>query len=119
MANSTRKPLAAALGAAFLATAIAPLASAEVNPFTANPLSSGYDLANYAHHGEEGKCGGDKKADKEGKCGEGKCGADKKADKEGKCGGDKKADKEGKCGGDKKADKEGKCGEGKCGGDKK
>lgn len=116
MANSTKKPLAAALGAAFLASAIAPVASAEVNPFTANTLSSGYDLANYAHHGEEGKCGegkcgGDKKAEKEGKCGEGKCGGDKKAEKEGKCG-------EGKCGGDKKADKEGKCGEGKCGGDK-
>ena len=100
MANPTKKPLAAALGAAFLATAIAPMASAEVNPFAATPLSSGYDLANYAHHAEEGKCG------------EGKCGGDKKAKKEGKCG-------EGKCGGDKKAEKEGKCGEGKCGGDKK
>jgi uncharacterized low-complexity protein len=116
MATSMKKPLAAALSAAFLATSIAPLASAEVNPFAANTLSSGYDLVNYAHHeegkGGEGKCGGDK-ADKEGKCGEAKAG------KEGKCG-------EGKCGGDKaakeaggKAAKEGKCGEGKCGGDKK
>jgi len=98
-----KKPLSAALGAAFLASAIAPMASADSNPFSAQQLSGGYDLASYQKQ-EEGKCGegkcGDKKA--EGKCGEGKCG-DKKA--EGKCG-------EGKCG-DKKA--EGKCGEGKCG----
>ncbi len=92
MAQS-KKPLAVALGAAFLASSIAPLATAEVNPFSAQQLSGGYDLANYGKHGE-GKCG-------EGKCGEGKCG-EGKSDGEGKCG-------EGKCG-------EGKCGEGKCGG---
>lgn len=109
MAN-LRKPLATALGAAFLATSIAPLASAATNPFSAQQLSGGYDLANYDKHGE-GKCGGEK-AEGEGKCGgdkaegEGKCG-------EGKCGGDK-AEAEGKCGGDK-AKAEGKCGEGKCG----
>jgi uncharacterized low-complexity protein len=116
MSISKKTNIAAALGAAFLATSVAPLASADVNPFSATQLSGGYDLANYgAHEGKcgEGKCGGDK-AKKEGKCGEGKCGEDKKADKEGKCG-------EGKCGGDKadkgaKAGKEGKCGEGKCGG---
>lgn len=119
MSKVTKKPLALALGAAFLATSIAPLASASSNPFSANPLTSGYDQANYASHAEGG-CGGDK-AKKEGKCGEGKCG-DKA--KEGKCGGDK-AKKEGKCGegkcGEGKAKhdakgKEGKCGEGKCGG---
>ena len=88
MAQS-KKPLAVALGAAFLATSIAPLASAEVNPFSAHHLSGGYDLANYDKHGE-------------GKCGEGKCGGEK-------------ADDEGKCGGEK-AEGEGKCGEGKCGG---
>jgi uncharacterized low-complexity protein len=102
MSILNKKPLAAAFGAAFLVTAIAPLASAEANPFAANQLSSGYDLANYGGH--------------EGKCGEGKCGeSDEKATKEGKCG-------EGKCG--EKAEKaekgekakEGKCGEGKCGG---
>ena len=87
----SRKPLAAALGAAFLATSIAPLASAEVNPFSAQQLSGGYDLASYGKDGE-------------GKCGEGKCGEGKKADGEGSCGGD-----EAKKG-------EGKCGEGKCGG---
>jgi len=93
MAHS-KKPLAAALGAAFLASAVAPMASADVNPFSAQQLSGGYDLVSFGKHGE-------------GKCGEGKCGGDK-AEGEGKCG-------EGKCGGDK-AEGEGKCGEGKCGG---
>ena len=110
MAKS-KKPLAAALGAAFLASSIAPVVSAEVNPFSAQQLSGGYDLANFGDHkGEEGKCG-------EGKCGEGKCGEGKcgegKAEGEGKCGEGKCG--EGKCGGDK-AEGEGKCGEGKCGG---
>jgi len=41
MAQS-KKPLAVALGAAFLATSIAPLASAEFNPFSAQQLSGGY-----------------------------------------------------------------------------
>ena len=85
-----KKPLASALGAAFLATSIAPLASASFNPFSAQQLSGGYDLPNYDKHAE-------------GKCGEGKCGADKKADGEGSCGEKTKAG-------------EGKCGEGKCGG---
>jgi uncharacterized low-complexity protein len=124
-----KKPLAAALGAAFLASTLAPIATAEVNPFSATQLSGGYDLVNFAGHAEgkcgEGKCGESKKA--EGKCGEGKCGESKKAEGkcgegkcgEGKCGESKKAEGkcgEGKCGESKKA--EGKCGEGKCGGDK-
>jgi len=112
-----KKPLAAALGAAFLATAVAPLAGAAVNPFSSKQLSGGYDLPSYNHHedGEkamEGSCG-DKKAT------EGSCG-DKKAT-EGSCG-DKKAT-EGSCGDKGKEDAaaekkagEGKCGEGKCGG---
>ena len=99
MAQS-KKPLAAALSAAFLATAVAPLASAEVNPFSAQQLSGGYDLASFGKH-------------EEGKCGEGKCGGEK-SEGEGNCGGDK-AEGEGSCGGDK-AGGEGKCGEGKCGG---
>jgi uncharacterized low-complexity protein len=113
MSKSTKTHLAAALSAAFLATSVAPIASADVNPFSATQLNSGYDLANYGAH--EGSCGGDK-ADKEGQCG-GHSG-EGKAHKEGSCGGDKAA-KEGSCGGDKaeaKAGKEGKCGEGKCGG---
>ncbi len=46
------------------------------------------------------------------KCGEGKCGGDKKAEKTTKCGGDKK------CSGEKKDEKTAKCGEGKCGSSK-
>ena len=117
MTYSTTKPLAAVLGATFVAALTqAPAIQASENPFATTELQGGYKIA-ANHEGKcgEGKCGGDKKSDSEGKCGEGKCGGDKKAEGEGKCG-------EGKCGGDKKAsgDKkaegEGKCGEGKCGG---
>ena len=85
--QSRARSLSSALGAAFVASALAaPLAQAAApsmmadNPFAARDLAGGYQqLA----HG----CGGDKsdgdKSD-EGKCGEGKCG-------EGKCG-------EGRCG---------------------
>jgi len=128
MKNSTKKPLAAALGAAFVTSMVfAPIASAETNPFGATELETGYMVLAEGKCGE-GKCGDKmkaKKADKtvEAKCGEGKSGDEvkaKKADKaveakcgEGKCGDKmkaKKADKavEAKCG-------EGKCGEGKCG----
>ena len=101
--NKKNLPIAAAVGAAFIASATLSVSTA-ANPFTATELSAGYNLK-MADDGKkkEGKCGEDKK--KEGKCGEGKCGEGKK--KEGKCG-------EGKCGEGKK--KEGKCGEGKCGG---
>ena len=121
MAHSM-KPIAAALGAAFLASTFASVASAEVNPFSAQQLSGGYDLANFGKDAE-GKCGdkkgegssgdkkaegscGDKKAEgscgdkkAEGKCGEGKCGEGKKAASEGSCGEGNKAETEGKCGG--------------------
>lgn len=98
MSKRNLNPLAAAVGAAFIASVtLSPMASATENPFQATELGAGYKLA--GDHGE-------------GKCGEGKCGEAEKGDKEGKCG-------EGKCGeaekGDK-SDKEGKCGEGKCGG---
>ena len=114
------KPLPMTLGAAFLATAISPLASADASPFSVQPLSAGYDLVNAGKHegkcGEgkcgEGKCGGEDGKAKEGKCGEGKCGGEDGKAKEGKCGEGKCG--EGKCGGDAKG-AEGKCGEGKCG----
>ncbi|MCK4951345.1 MAG: hypothetical protein KAS48_05965 [Gammaproteobacteria bacterium] len=109
-----QKPLNAAIGAAIITSLSgAPLANADSNPFAANQLSSGYMVADM-----EGKCGGEKKVEKEGKCGEGKCGGEKKVEKEGKCGEGKcggsmmkeeKSMKEGKCGGEKKS-KEGKCG---------
>jgi uncharacterized low-complexity protein len=68
------KPLAIAAGAA-LATSLAATtpASAAENPFAMSELSGGYMVAEMA----EGKCGAEKKMDKEGKCGEGKCGANK------------------------------------------
>jgi uncharacterized low-complexity protein len=103
------KPLVTAVSAAFLATAaISTPAFAAENPFQADQLRSGYNLADGHAEGKcgEGKCG-EGKAESEGKCGEGKCG-EEKAESEGKCG-------EGKCG-ESKADDEGKCGEGKCGG---
>ena len=102
--QNKKSPLAIVAGAALVTSlAISFTAQASENPFQANELTSGYQLAD-AHEGKcgEGKCG-EKKAE-EAKCGEGKCGEDKA--KEGKCG-------EGKCGEDKA--KEGKCGEGKCG----
>ena len=97
-------PVAAAVGAAFLASAAVNVSAAadNSNPFAAEELSSGYSLAMNEHDQQAGE------KEKEGKCGEGKCGEGKK--KEGKCG-------EGKCGEDKMEGKkkEGKCGEGKCG----
>jgi len=104
MTKQSIKPMAAAVSVAFTATlALAPAALANQNPFQADQLSSGYNLASKHAEGKcgEGKCGGDKAKE------EGKCGGDK-AKEEGKCG-------EGKCGGDK-TEAEGKCGEGKCGG---
>ena len=99
-----KKPLAVALGAAFLASSIAPLATAAVNPFSAQQLSGGYDLPNFGEDAED--------KDAEGKCGEGKCG-DNKSDTEGSSG-DGDADADGEAGEEKGG--EGKCGEGKCGG---
>ena len=103
MKSNSFKPMAAALGASMLATALAPAVSAAENPFALNELKSGYQLAQAETTDSkpaEGKCG-------EGKCGGGKMGEDKGGDKtgtEGKCGGAAKG-AEGKC-----------CGEGKCGG---
>ena len=83
-----------AVGSAFAAAALAPVAHAADNPFSATKLEAGYQLAqaDTKPKDSEAKCGADKKA------------GDKKADA--KCGADKKP-------GDKKAD--GKCGEAKCG----
>ena len=117
----SQKPLAAAIGAAFLTTVSAStLVQANENPFSATKLSNGYMQMAAAEEGKcggnkampEGKCGGEKlKNMKEGKCGEGKCGANKaKVMEEGKCG-TNKAMPEGKCGGEKaKTMPEGKCG---------
>ena len=122
-----QKPLAAAIGAAFVTSMTAgmpAIANADQSPFAATNMSEGYMVL--AEKGKEGKCGGSmskegaKKMEgkcggemkkKEGKCGEGKCGEGKKMEgktMEGKCGEGKKDEKK----------KEGKCGEGKCGGKK-
>ena len=90
MLNRKMKPIAAAVGAAFVAS-LAAGAAAETgaDPFEANVLEEGTLLA--ASH-KEGGCGEEKGSEgeeSEGKCGEGKCGEGEES--EGKCG-------EGKCG---------------------
>ena len=105
MAKHTVKPLALAVGAAFMTSlALGSMAHAAQNPFQVTELSAGYNLA---------------AKDAEGKCGEGKCGADKattadtKGAAEGTCGEDHAKAREGACGEDKaaaKATEEGKCG---------
>ncbi len=92
-----------AVGSAFAAVALSPLAHAAENPFGATKLEAGYQLAQADTKMKDGSCGGDKKMDA-------KCGADKKA-AEAKCGADKK--KDASCGAAKKA------AEAKCGADKK
>ena len=108
--------ITALVGSLLLAAMYFNTASAEANPFAqqADQVQT-FD-------GEDSKCGDmkkDKKAKKDGKCGESKCGDDKMKGKmkdkkmemkEGKCGDKKKEMKEGKCGDKKKEMKEGKCG---------
>ena len=103
------KPIAAPLSAALLAVSLIPAASADVNPFSANLLSSGHEPVNRGSDAEgsggEGQCG-------EGQCGEGQCG-------EGQCGelsGSEGSCGEGQCG--ELSGSEGSCGEGQCGEDK-
>jgi uncharacterized low-complexity protein len=91
-----------AVGSAFAAIALSPVAHAGENPFGATQLQAGYQLAQADTKTKDGACGGDKKMDA-------KCGADKKA-AEAKCGADKK--KDAACGADKKKDAA-------CGADKK
>lgn len=109
------KPVSLAVGAAFVASmATAPAVQADVNPFAATTLTSGYMVA---EKGTEGQCGANKQP------AEAECGANKAAQKaaqkarEGECGADKKP-AEGECGANKPAPKpvqEAKCGEAKCG----
>lgn len=132
----TKKPLSATIGAAFLATAVAPIVSAEANPFVANSLDVGYDLANYGRKNSDGSCGegtcGGKSKPTDGSCGEGTCGGSTKSSAEGKCGegkcapgkaaeggcGSEMDDKAGRTNTSRKGRKklgEGTCGEGMCG----
>merc|ERR1712137_883663 len=86
MKQIKKSSVATALGAVVIGSLASTVAVADENPFGMQAPESGY--SQFAAEGKcgEGKCGGDKKAEKEGKCGEGKCGGDKKAAKEGKCG---------------------------------
>lgn len=106
--------LSLAIGAAFAAAALNPVAFAADNPFAMQKLSNGYQLAGH-------EAGTDKM--KDGKCGEGKCGEGmmKKKMEAGKCGASTEKMKDGKCGEGMKTEKkkDGKCGEGKCGAGKK
>ena len=84
---NTTKILSPAVGSAFAAASLTPLAyAAGDNPFGASKLQAGYQLARADSKAKDGKCGeakcgADKKVaekKKDGKCGEAKCGADKK-----------------------------------------
>jgi len=117
MTENTRKPLALAIGTAFVATlaasTVANAAATGGNPFTMTEMSSGYTQLAEMKDGKcgEGKCGGSgakgmtkeqmkAKGAKDGKCGEGKCGGSMgKSGMQGK--GMSKGMQEGKCGGSK------------------
>lgn len=108
-----RKPLAALVGSAFIASLAAGSAAAaqyDTNPFAMTELSGGYKVA------QEGQCGANKAKPAQ----EGQCGANKaKQVQEGQCGADKSAQAQSAQGATAKSEKkdaEGKCGEGKCGG---
>jgi uncharacterized low-complexity protein len=125
MSQALRKPVVAAIGAAFTGSMLITGGASAANPFALSELNGGY--AQIVSSQSEGKCGagkcGGSAAMPEGKCGgsammpEGKCGAGKCGGSamvpEGKCGAGKCG--AGKCGGSVKMP-EGKCGAGKCGG---
>lgn len=94
-----------AVGSAFAAVALNPLAHAAENPFGATKLEAGYQLAQADTKMKDGSCGGDKKMDA--KCGADKKAAEAKAMKEkkmdAKCGAEKKA-ADASCGANKKMD---------------
>lgn len=85
--------LSFAIGAAFAAATLSPVAFAADNPFAMQKLDTGYHLAKHEagmDKMKDEKCGAGMKTEKkaEGKCGEGKCGAGmkKKMMEAGKCG---------------------------------
>ncbi|MDH5435238.1 MAG: hypothetical protein OEX83_00625 [Gammaproteobacteria bacterium] len=114
----TKKPLAIAIGSAFVASlAASPMVNAEQNPFSMNELSSGYQVADSGKM--EGNCGSKHKEKSDGNCG-GKMNKEKMHEEDEDEHKSKKMEEgEGKCGAKKKAVKEGQCGEAKCGGMKK
>jgi len=105
MSRKSMKPVSLAVGAA-LVTSLATgslLADTTTSPFAVNELSGGYmqlaDASSTAKP-DQGDKDGDKKPEKEGKCGEGKCGGAMKKNAEDKSG-EKKSEEEDKHGGSK------------------
>lgn len=100
MSKKSMKSVSLAVGAA-LATSLATgnlLADTATSPFAMNELSGGYmqlaDASSTAKPDQGSNKDGDKKPEKEGKCGEGKCGGAMKKNVEDKSG-EKKSDEEG------------------------
>lgn len=100
MSKKSMKPVSLAVGAA-LVTSLASgnlLADTTISPFAMSELSGGYmqlaDASSTAKPDQGGNKDGDKKSEKEGKCGEGKCGGAMKKNAEDKSG-EEKSDKEG------------------------
>lgn len=77
--NKTKKALAVALGAAFVATGVS-AAKVDASELFAAKEVSAYEIAGSLGKKEgegkcgEGSCGGEGKGDHEGSCGEGRCG---------------------------------------------
>ena len=95
------KPVSLAVGTALVTSLAASNLLADTNtntsPFTMNELSGGYmqlaEVSSTTKPDQEGNKSGDKKTEKEGKCGEGKCGGAMKKEIEDKSG-EKKLEKE-------------------------
>ncbi len=89
MSKKSIKPVSLAIGTAFVTSLAASHLSADTNtsPFSLNELPGGYmqlaDASNTNKPDQDDKSG-DKKPEKEGKCGEGKCGGKMKKDAESK-----------------------------------
>jgi len=121
--KSPLKPLAVAMGAAFVTSlAGTGVANAADNPFALSELTSGYLVAEGDNMGGEGGSmkSGEEMKTKEGNCGATKASGEAMKAEEGKCGegkcGEKRKAHEGKCGGAVNSGEEMKPGEGKCGG---
>lgn len=99
MSKKTMKPISLALGTALITSLSAGHLSADTNtsPFAITELSGGYmqlaEASSTTKPDQEGNKSGDKKPEKEGKCGEGKCGGAMKKDMEDKSD-EKKLEKE-------------------------
>lgn len=94
------RPVSLAFGTALITSLATGNLSADTNgnPFVMNELSGGYmqlaDASSTVKSDQDNNKDGDKKPEKEGKCGEGKCGGAMKENMEDKSG-EKKSEKEG------------------------